>query len=72
MMLRDYERHIEQLARSLETGEDRFVTQYGEWLVPVYRHRQHPDAGLRDHARRPRQRLRQPCCRPTTVAAFVP
>ncbi|MEA2621380.1 MAG: hypothetical protein QOH61_290 [Chloroflexota bacterium] len=39
ILLRDYERHIEQLARALETGEDRFVVQYGEWLVPVYRHR---------------------------------
>ena len=39
MLLRDYERHIEQVARALETGQDRFVVQYGEWLVPVYRHR---------------------------------
>lgn len=42
ILLRDYERHIEQLARALETGQERFVTQYGEWLVPVYRHRQVP------------------------------
>ena len=42
ILLRDYERHIEQLARSLETGQERFVTQYGEWLVPVYRHRSIP------------------------------
>jgi hypothetical protein len=42
LLLRDYERHIEQLARSLETGEERYVTQYGEWLVPVYRHRRVP------------------------------
>lgn len=42
ILLRDFERHIEQLARSLETGEERFVTQYGEWLVPVYRHRSIP------------------------------
>jgi hypothetical protein len=42
ILLRDYERHIEQLARSLETGQDRFVVQYGEWLVPVYRHRRVP------------------------------
>ncbi len=40
--LRDYDRHIEQLARALETGQDRFVVQYGEWLVPVYRHRHVP------------------------------
>jgi hypothetical protein len=39
ILLRDYERHIEQLARALETGEDRFVVQYAEWLVPVYRRR---------------------------------
>jgi len=40
--LRDYDRHIEQLALALETGEDRFVVQYGEWLVPVMRHRHVP------------------------------
>jgi len=38
-ILRDYERHIEQLARSMETGEERFVTVYGESLVPTYRRR---------------------------------
>jgi hypothetical protein len=37
--LRDYGRHVEQLARALETGQARFVVQYAEWLVPVYRHR---------------------------------
>ncbi len=37
--LRDYERHIEQLARAVETGEDRFVVIYGETLVPTYRRR---------------------------------
>jgi hypothetical protein len=40
--LRDYDGHIEQLARALETGEDRFVVQYGEWLVPIMRHRHVP------------------------------
>lgn len=40
--LRDYDRHIEQLARALETGVDGFVTEYGEWLVPVYRRRRVP------------------------------
>jgi hypothetical protein len=40
--LRDYDTHIEQLARALETGEDCFVVQYGEWLVPVFRHRYVP------------------------------
>ncbi len=37
--LRDYERHIEQLARAIETGEERFVVVYGETLVPTYRRR---------------------------------
>ncbi len=37
--LRDYERHIEQLARAVETGEDSFVITYGEALVPTYRRR---------------------------------
>jgi hypothetical protein len=40
--LRDLERHIEQLARSIETGVDGFVVNYGEWLVPVYRRRKVP------------------------------
>ena len=38
-ILRDEDRHIEQLARALETGEERFVTEYGEHIVPVYRRR---------------------------------
>jgi hypothetical protein len=42
ILLRDYDRHIEQVARALETGQDRFIVQYGEWLVPVYRHRRVP------------------------------
>ena len=37
--LRDYQQHIEQLARAIETGEDRFVTVWGESLVPIYRRR---------------------------------
>ena len=37
--LRDYDRHVEQLARALETGDDGYVTNYGEWLVPLYRRR---------------------------------
>lgn len=55
--LRDMDRHIEQLARALETGDDSYVTNYGEWLVPVYRRRDVPMkdfivllAGLRDAA----------------------
>jgi hypothetical protein len=42
LFLRDYERHIEQLARALETGKSSFVTNYGEWLVPIYRRRRVP------------------------------
>ena len=38
-ILRDEDRHIEQLAQALETGEERFVTEYGEHIVPVYRRR---------------------------------
>ncbi len=45
LFLRDMERHVEQLARALETGNSSFVTNYGEWLVPVYRRRRVP---LRD------------------------
>ena len=55
--LRDYDRHIEQLALALETGEQRFVTDYAEWLIPIYRRRHVPVAdqtalliGLRDAA----------------------
>ncbi|HEY5488820.1 MAG TPA: hypothetical protein VIK00_03195 [Candidatus Limnocylindrales bacterium] len=55
LMLRDYDRHIEQLARALETGDDGYVVNYGEWLVPIYRSRHIPMldfiamlAGLRD------------------------
>jgi hypothetical protein len=39
LFLRDYERHVEQLARAMETGADSFVVNYAEWLVPVYRRR---------------------------------
>jgi hypothetical protein len=37
--LRDYDRHIEQLARAIETGEIHVVTSFGEHLVPMYRRR---------------------------------
>ena len=47
LFLRDYERHLEQVARALETGNDSFVVNYGEWLVPVYRRRRVP---MRDFA----------------------
>jgi hypothetical protein len=41
-LLRDYERHIEQLAHALETGDEQFVVGYAEWLVPIYRRRHVP------------------------------
>ncbi len=44
LFLRDFERHVEQLARALETGEDFYVVSYGEWLVPIYRRRRVPMA----------------------------
>ena len=37
--LRDHDRHIEQLAQAVASGEDRFVVVYGETLVPSYRRR---------------------------------
>jgi hypothetical protein len=37
--LRDYDRHVEQLAMAVATGEDRWVAVYGESLVPTYRRR---------------------------------
>jgi hypothetical protein len=37
--LRDYDRHIEQLARAVASGEDRYVVVYGEGTVPAYRRR---------------------------------
>lgn len=37
--VRDYERHVAQLIRAVTTGESRFVAEYGESLVPVYRRR---------------------------------
>ena len=38
-LLRDYEQYIEQLARAVETGEDRFLVVWGESIVPIYRRR---------------------------------
>lgn len=40
--LRDYDRHIEQFALALETGEARYVTEWVEWIVPIYRRRRVP------------------------------
>src|SRR3954454_4832118 len=42
LFLRDYDQHIEQLARAMETGEDEYVISYAEWLVPIYRRRAVP------------------------------
>ena len=44
LFLRDLHRHVEQLAKALETGDDYYVVAYGEWLVPVYRRRRVPMA----------------------------
>ena len=38
-LLRDYERHVEQLAQAVASGEDRHVVVYAETLVPIYRRR---------------------------------
>ncbi len=42
LFLRDLDRHVEQLARAMETGLERYMTDYGEWLVPIYRRRRVP------------------------------
>lgn len=42
LFLRDMERHVEQLARAMETASPSFVADYAEWLVPVYRRRRVP------------------------------
>lgn len=44
VFLRDYERHLEQLARSLAAGSDEAVRQYGVWLAPLLRRRRVPTA----------------------------
>ena len=41
---RDYERHFEQLARALASGNDEPVQQYAEWLIPLMRRRRVPAA----------------------------
>ncbi len=40
--LRDYDRHIEQLARALETGDPRWVAEWVEAVVPQMRRRHVP------------------------------
>ena len=47
LFLRDYEQHVEQLAKALQTGDASWVTNYAEWLVPIYRRRKIP---MRDFA----------------------
>jgi hypothetical protein len=42
LFLRDYEQHIEQLARAMETDSPGYVANYAEWLVPIYRRRRVP------------------------------
>lgn len=44
LFYRDYERHFEQLARSLASGSDEWVQLYGEWLAPLMRRRRVPTA----------------------------
>lgn len=39
LFLRDMDRHLEQLAKAMETGDDSFVVNYGEWVIPIYRKR---------------------------------
>jgi hypothetical protein len=39
LLVRDGERHVEQLARALETGEDALAVEYASWIVPVMRRR---------------------------------
>jgi hypothetical protein len=41
-LLRDYDRHVVQFALALETGEARYVTEWAEWIVPIYRRRRIP------------------------------
>jgi len=46
-LLRDSDRHLEQLAQALETGQDHLVTTYAEWIQPAYRRRH---VAVRDQA----------------------
>ncbi|HEY8169353.1 MAG TPA: hypothetical protein VIF84_11620 [Candidatus Limnocylindrales bacterium] len=62
-LLRDYERHIEQVALALETGEARHVTEWAEWIVPIYRRRRIP---ARD------QRTIVGALRPAAAAVLAP
>lgn len=62
-LLRDYDQHIEQLAQALETGEPRFVTEWAEWITPIYRRRRIP---ARD------QRTLIGALRPAAAAVMAP
>jgi len=42
LFLRDYEQHVEQFARALETDRPAELANYAEWLVPIYRRRRVP------------------------------
>jgi hypothetical protein len=62
-LLRDYDRHVEQFALALETGEARYVTEWAEWIVPIYRRRRIP---ARD------QRTLVAALRPAAAAVLPP
>jgi hypothetical protein len=40
--LRDYDGHIERLARAVASGDDRHVAVYAETLLPIYRRQRVP------------------------------
>ena len=52
LLLRDSERHLEQLAKVDGNGRDYYVTSYAEWLVPDLSPARRPDARRDGHARR--------------------
>ena len=45
-LLRDGELLVERLAMSLASGQDRWITEYAEWLGPIERRRGVPQADL--------------------------
>jgi hypothetical protein len=62
-LLRDYDRHIEQFALALATGEARYVTEWAEWIVPIFRRRK---ISVRD------QETLIGALRPAAAAALAP
>jgi hypothetical protein len=46
LFLRDYDGHLEVLARALAAGDDELIGRYSEWLVPLMRRRGVPMADL--------------------------